>query len=417
MSIKKSPLFPHVQIKRCEHLDGLALLLFDPHTDSVWLDQLQDPPNSDSMNIEFSPDFWNHLSFEWSGIIVDTDELKVVAYGLPNIIEDTPQIRISLMNQLENQMQEYEKRNQASSFAFQESNDGHLIRVYRWKDQWHYGTEKFLDASMRRWISEFDFFHLFLDVLNHHGMTREQFEAMLPVNQATHVFKIHHPACRQITPLQEPRLFYLGTRRAPDWSWFFEGAFERFQIPREPLRRMEQVTNEMQYKLQQPKSWTFPGFWILDLNHDRVVQIYNPDYVAVQALKGNTVEMIVHILDLMIQERDEAFVQFFPEYTALLIDLIQCMEAVDWVVHKHKNDFEEWMRLEARPRMHSEWFQVFRSAYYGKELTGRLYYHAIRRALKMQPEDIQRCNLGESLCGNVKDAFLPFVCSFEACLE
>lgn len=265
---------------------------------------------------------------EWNGIVIDTRTCRVVSYAYPVAEVDSASQRLRLSD-----------LSDKNRFMINPSFDGSLFRLSHLTTSgsaptvpsstsladdmdseqvsasagsvWVLSSEKFLIAHERRWIAQKSLGALFEEAAlgaptgsSHPLEVARALALSLLANvpepeRYTHIFMMMHPEHRHVVPFSIPSIVYMGSRNLQTMQIeFLIDLVEARFVP--PQLSNIASSGDVVRHLQELSTWVNPGVRIYDRAADRLTLIDNPQFHRVSDLKGNTVHMIQHVLQMVL---------------------------------------------------------------------------------------------------------------------
>lgn len=282
---------------------------------------------------EVALSLWN----EWAGLVVDVRSMTVVSYAWPSA-HDTPELRL----------QDFA----LTSCDVWPLDDGVAMRLTCLYDdnmvaQWLLSTEKYLLADERRWIADRSFASLFHEAW---AATPECASVVLTPGY-THRFSLLHPDARHVTPIDQPRVVYTGSRRLDTFA--IDWVLAMPTPPRLSASHLGDLISDLD------DDWMEAGLHVYNAQHDTLMVIKHPSHDHVAFLKGNTVHMIQRVLDLVSAGLHGEFVSYYPEYERLVDHLSDFYNALELKLWEGTERFHVWRSTKKRQPMPSAWYQAF----------------------------------------------------------
>lgn len=141
----------------------------------------------------------NRAVQEANGIVLDqNDNFKIVSQGMTNLIE------------LESESQ---LTKPVESYQIEQLEDGTVLRVWWYKDEWLISTNRRIDSKKVKWCSNKSFYDMFCDVLMYHGVSdiEAELDRVFDKNHA-YSFVLLHPENRLVIDHPVPQLVHVSTR-------------------------------------------------------------------------------------------------------------------------------------------------------------------------------------------------------------
>jgi hypothetical protein len=220
---------------------------------------------------------------EWNGILIDIDSKKVVSYGCPLALQETVEHRLTWTAEFLQQC------------SVQPFIDGSAFKLSWIGGKWVLSSEKFAHAHERRWIGQRSLGDLFDEAWGE-ASYEDLLGAVPDSRQYTHVFLMMHPQHRHVVPCNQPTLRYVGSRDLRTFEWVVLETIPFFVLP--TVHDIVSAESIVQYLSH--SNWMHPGLRIYHKETDSLLQIDNPDFLRVASLKGNTVHMIQHVLQMVL---------------------------------------------------------------------------------------------------------------------
>lgn len=190
----------------------------------------------------------------------------------------------------------------------QEKIDGSLIKL--WCDEkngiktWNVSTNGCIDAfacDLGTDICPYKTFgELFMSVFNF-----RTFQKMNP--NYTYMFELVSPYTKIVVDYPRTKIYHLGTRDNISGKELEEdiGVTKPKLYPLKTEEEIRETVNKLPFNEE--------GYVVVDKNYHRV-KVKSPAYVNAHRLINNNVINTVKVLDLIIQNEQEEFLSYFPEY-------------------------------------------------------------------------------------------------------
>lgn len=183
--------------------------------------------------------------------------------------------------------------------------DGTYVRLYYYGGKWCVATNRCIDAKRARWQS----YKTFNDYFQEASQIALLDKSKLSTSN-TYLFVVCHPENRIVTIHKNIDLYHIGTIDNNNFKEIDEdiGIKKPAIIVTEPSETVE-------------LDWQNPGY-VIEWTDDNVTKRYkieNPKYEYVNQLRGNTLNVTEHYLNLR-SDKPQQFMEFckyFPEYSVI----------------------------------------------------------------------------------------------------
>lgn len=208
---------------------------------------------------------------ECNGIILEKDTFKILCYTFDKSYEDL------------NNLFDY------NNIYLEPSIEGTLIRLYSYNDRWIVSTKKCIDAGKSKWLSNKNFYELFMECINLNLIEK------LNKNNC-YSFVLTHPENRIVVNYQTPLLYHISTR---DLTTLNEVIID-INIGCKYLEKtFFNINNIDNFKniLLTDENLDYEGYIFIDKNYNRC-KIKKPFFSKVKELWGNTNNRFFRYLEL-----------------------------------------------------------------------------------------------------------------------
>ena len=206
-----------------------------------------------------------------------------------------------------------------STAKVQEKVDGSKILMFydEYTNDWRVCTSSTLnayDCPVGGW--DFSFGQLFEKALANNYLTLDRFKLIL-IPEYCYTFELVSPENRVVVPYKKADLYFTGIRSRFTWE---EEDPDGFPLLCEHIKRPKSYSlSSLEDCLAATEKMGFDeeGFVAVDASWNRV-KIKSPSYVAAHYIKNNGVQTPYRALGIILQNEDEEFLTYYPEYTELI---------------------------------------------------------------------------------------------------
>jgi hypothetical protein len=199
---------------------------------------------------------------ECNGIIMEKNTFKIICYTFNRCMEDS-----SLDSILD-----------IDNLYVEPALEGTLVRLYYYDDKWNISTKKCIDASKSKWLSEKNFYQLFLECLNNYNIE----EDLIKTN--CYSFILAHPENNIVVKYNSPLLFHISTR---DLLTFQEIDHKiNIQTPERTKIEKDYLPNLLG-QLLNDTNLSYEGYILIDTKYNRQ-KLKTLLYKRVRTIWGNT---------------------------------------------------------------------------------------------------------------------------------
>lgn len=245
---------------------------------------------------QIDSDFHNPIVRECRGIILEKDSWNVVAYPFKKFF---------------NFGEEYADNIDWESAVVETKEDGSLIKIYFYNDEWKIATNNTIDAEDAELQSgPYKNFRQLFDA----AAEKCHFDFLKLNRYFTYCCEICSEFNIIICPQSEMRLIHIGTRD----NRTFQEVETNIGIPH-PQRY---ALSSLEDCIAMAKTFDFTkeGFVVKDKNYNRI-KIKSEDYVKVHRMISNNKVSEEKILSLICSGEEEEFLSYFPIYTTIFQDI------------------------------------------------------------------------------------------------
>jgi hypothetical protein len=209
---------------------------------------------------------------ECNGIIMEKNTFKIICYTFNRCMEDS-----SLDSILD-----------IDNLYVEPALEGTLVRLYYYDDKWNISTKKCIDASKSKWLSEKNFYQLFLECLNNYNIE----EDLIKTN--CYSFILAHPENNIVVKYNSPLLFHISTR---DLLTFQEIDHKiNIQTPERTKIEKDYLPNLLG-QLLNDTNLSYEGYILIDTKYNRQ-KLKTLLYKRVRTIWGNTNNRFMRFLEL-----------------------------------------------------------------------------------------------------------------------
>lgn len=245
---------------------------------------------------QIDSDFHNPIVRECRGIILEKDSWNVVAYPFKKFF---------------NFGEEYADNIDWESAVVETKEDGSLIKIYFYNDEWKIATNNTIDAEDAELQSgPYKNFRQLFDA----AAEKCHFDFLKLNRYFTYCCEICSEFNIIICPQSEMRLIHIGTRD----NRTFQEVETNIGIPH-PQRY---ALSSLEDCIAMAKTFDFTkeGFVVKDKNYNRI-KIKSEDYVKAHRMISNNKVSEEKILSLICSGEEEEFLSYFPIYTTIFQDI------------------------------------------------------------------------------------------------
>ena len=141
----------------------------------------------------------NEIVAECNGIILNMNTYDVISYGMQTLSDVNDVAYLDNMNLQDNQ-----------NLKIEESEDGTVLKVFYWNEEWIVSTNRRIDASRVRWSSSKTFYEMLCEAIPDKDILGA-FEKDLDKSK-TYSFILLHPENRLVISHPKPQIVYIGHR-------------------------------------------------------------------------------------------------------------------------------------------------------------------------------------------------------------
>jgi hypothetical protein len=249
---------------------------------------------------------------ECRGIILEKDTNKLISYGLNNFIDP---------NDIE----------WSKPFIIEESIEGTLIKLYwnPFSNRWIVATNRTINAKWGHWISNRDFFHLFMDIgkrLDYDKLDKN----------CTYSFVLKHPENRIVRRYKKVGLNHIHTRNINTLEEIDDNVyFQNGNIVSKP-RKYDFKTKDDVYKELDNLPFFLEGYIITDSNGNKS-KILNPKHTEISTIRGNVNNIEYRYLELRNDPEllNKFFNTHYKEYNRIMIKMNNKIDKLAEQLHRY----------------------------------------------------------------------------------
>ena len=329
------------------------------HNNPNWRELITRPPYcikvSEKGNLicfkysQIDSDFNEPLVRECRGIILEKDTWNVVAYPF---------------NKFFNFGEEYADNIDWESAVVETKEDGSLIKIYFYNDEWKIATNGTIDAEDAELQSgPYKNFRQLFDA----AAEKCHFDFSKLNRYFTYCCEICSEFNIIICPQSEMRLIHIGTRN--------DRTFQEVETDIGIPHPQKYALSSLEDCIAMAKTFDFTkeGFVIKDKNYNRI-KIKSEDYVRVHRLANNGSLTLERAIDLIRMNEIDEFLNYFPNYTFYINNIRNRlavfrndilfnvnMALIGKMECKTRKDFAETAKTFPYPAI---WFKVYDSIYF-----------------------------------------------------
>ena len=208
---------------------------------------------------------------ECNGIIIEKNTYKILCYTFDKCYEDL------------NENFDYD------NLYIESCIEGTLIRLYFYNNKWMVSTKRCIDATKSKWLSDKNFFELFLECTNINLMET------LNKNHC-YSFVLAHPENSIVVKYNIPILFHISTRNLETLNEVLVNVDIGCQYLMKSFLNKNNL-NEFKNSILIDESLNDEGYIMIDKNYNRC-KIKKPYFCKVRELWGNTNNRFIRYLEL-----------------------------------------------------------------------------------------------------------------------
>lgn len=294
---------------------------------SNWHKTLQEKPfcinikeNNDYYLFKYNQiesDFHNEIVRECRGIILRKRDFSIACFKF---------------KKFGNYGESYSDKINFSTARVQQKIDGSLIGLFYDLGQWRLCTNGMIDAFEANGAMDKSFGQLFLEAWrNISNYDFYDFCNTYLNKHYTYMFELVHPLTRVVVRYEKPDIYHIGTRD--------NDTLEEVNIDIGVQKPKEYSFNSLEdvIAMAQTLPYSEEGYVVVDNNWNRV-KIKSPSYVAIHHIKNNGVVTYKRIMELVMKNESEEFLQYFPEFTEYFN---KAENAYGIFLERVKNDLKE----------------------------------------------------------------------------
>jgi len=232
---------------------------------------------------------------ECRGLIIREDTLKVCRYAF---------------NKFFNYGEGNAHHIQWDDCVVEDKKDGSLMSIW-YDEKWHISTNGTIDARNAGLQLEHNNFSTFYDLFDN-VFNSDIYDTLN--KDYIYTFEICSPYNKIVVPYTEIKLFHLGTRDNISLNELdINIGIEKPKVYR--LNNLDECITtfkELDFK--------FEGYVVKDSSYNRI-KVKNPSYLSVHNLKGNGAVSKRRVLEIIQQNEQDEFLNYFPEYTNVFVDV------------------------------------------------------------------------------------------------
>jgi len=212
-----------------------------------------------------------------------------------------------------------------STAKVQEKIDGSLIKVWRYKGEWHVSTNNTINAGSAKTDNNED---TFLNVFHQAwARTGKQFSELNP--DYTYMFELVSPQTRVVVPYTETKLYHTGTRDIHSLQELDA------DIGIEKPKTFNISTIETCVEAAKHLDKYHEGFVVVDSRWRRI-KVKSPLYVAIHHILNN-ISSEKRVIEVIVSGEDAEVVSYFPEYTGMFGSM---RERIDRFIAHNEHELE-----------------------------------------------------------------------------
>lgn len=249
-----------------------------------------------------------------------------------------------------------------SAASVQSKEDGSLIKVYFYNNEWKIATNGTIDAfeaPLDVGLSKIkNFGELFLEAVKNTIYDESRLFSQLEP-EYTHLFELCTPYNRVVVPYKDAKIFYLSSKHNKTG----EEKMMLHTVPKPKTYNLNSIEDVI--AVAQELGYDEEGYVVVDKHLNRV-KVKSPAYLAAHRLKGEGVVTFKRVLEMILTGEHEEFLVYFPEYKEMFDDAenrmnkyTQRMESLiqEAEIHKDKSrkDFALWAKGQENPSILFSW--------------------------------------------------------------
>jgi hypothetical protein len=225
-----------------------------------------------------------------------------------------------------------------STARVQEKIDGSLIKVWHHYGEWHVSTNGTIDAytcDLQFPVGAIRTFgHLFLTTF----VGKHQIKWTRLNELYTYLFEVVGPLNRVVVPYPENDIYHIGTRNTLTGEEMITDI--GLHKPKEyNLHSMEEVV-----AAAQALPFSEEGYVVVDGKWNRA-KVKSPAYVAIHHLRGEGGLTRKRVLSLVMENEQEEFLGYFPEYREIFAEVKTSYEAYLGKLWETMREFDKYQNL------------------------------------------------------------------------
>ena len=266
------------------------------------------------------------LQMECNGLILEKGTNKIICMAQNKFVDiDKGDGQVS---QIENLRSEYSK------FRMEYCEDGTVIRLYNYDNEWYTATTRCIDARKSYWSSEKTFNDMFWEIFNNSGYEISQLDPSY-----TYSFILIHRENRIVVNHKYNNLIYINrvnniTKEEDFTNYFYN------ENPRRCIRRTKQieVSSIINYPLDDyflpEKRGIILKFLDTNTNSWKLYQYDFSSYSKIKEIRGNVPLIRMRYLELLNQPESLQLLEAnYPENTMVFAMIKHCMNNLYKEVH------------------------------------------------------------------------------------
>lgn len=260
------------------------------------------------------------LQIECNGLILEKNSNKIICMCQ------------NKFNNIENYSEIEQLKTEYSQFRMEYSEDGTVIRLYYYNNNWYTATTKCINAKKSYWSSDKTFDDMFWEMFKVSSYNIDNLDI-----QCTYTFIIIHKDNRIVVNHQYNNLIYINsvnnvTKEENYTNYFYNDNF----IHR--TQHIEVVDNQIHYPLDNYFNPTKRGIIIKFLNAENNWKIYQYDfkeYNIIKDVRGNVPLIRMRYLELLNEPEKLAILEYnYSEYYMLFTMIKHCMNNLYKEIHQ-----------------------------------------------------------------------------------
>ena len=245
------------------------------------------------------------------GVIIEKETNKIICYGIDkcydiNINSDDNEFDITTEEKCEIM------------------DDGSIIKVYFYDNEWKYSTNRRIDARQAHWISDKSFYELFNEATSETSPTPLDYNLLN--KKYVYLFILKHPENRLVTKYKYPTVTHLTTRNMET----MEEVEENINIP----HPKEICYTSYEDMLNEVRGYVYFRQGIVIKKGNMRIKITSPQYTIVKNVRGNTRNIKLRYIQLINKEDIHVFNKFFSEYTDEYNELMEELTNASQKIHR-----------------------------------------------------------------------------------